>query len=314
MSQELLRENLKGCYITIPTMFSDKNLDVDTEAIQNHVRFLLDQGVKKGNGIILAAGAAGDFSTLSFEERRDVALAVVEAAGGKVPVTVGAQTTDTRELIKLAKKAEDVGAQYIQVSPPFYFGHTEGDFYEFILSASDATSVGLIIYNTYWTTPDVSMGMIEKLVKLPNVAGLKWSVPAGVAYGMERVVVNFGDTVSVIDNMGHYVTTHMLGARGIEIHTANYWPKWAVYFWNLLENQSYIEAQQQLMKVVVPFYKVWAEMSKYTAGDGYLDKLCMELVGLGSSRNRPPTRDVREEFREMTLKMLQDTGVPNLIS
>ena len=73
MSQELLRENLKGCYITIPTMFSDKNLAVDTEAIQNHVRFLLDQGVKKGNGIILAAGAAGDFSTLSFEERRDVA-------------------------------------------------------------------------------------------------------------------------------------------------------------------------------------------------------------------------------------------------
>ena len=104
MSQELLRENLKGCYITIPTMFSDKN-----------VRFLLDQGVKKGNGIILAAGAAGDFSTLSFEERREVALAVVEAADNKVPVTVGGQTTDTRELIKLAKMAEEVGAQYMQV-------------------------------------------------------------------------------------------------------------------------------------------------------------------------------------------------------
>jgi hypothetical protein len=44
-----------------------------------------------------------------------------------------------------------------------------------------------------------------------------------------------------------------------------------------------------------------------------LDKLCMELVGLGSSRNRPPTRDVREEFREMTLKRLQETGAPNLI-
>ena len=244
MSQELLRENLKGCYITIPTMFSDKNLDVDTHAIQNHVRFLLDQGVKKGNGIILAAGAAGDFSTLSFEERREVALAVVDAANGKVPVTVGAQTTNTRELIKLAKMAEEVGAQYIQVSPPFYFDHTEDDFYEFILAASEATSVGLIIYNTYWTTPDVSMGMIEKLVKLPNVAGLKWSVPSGVFYGMESVVANFGDTVSVIDNMGHYVTTHMLGPRGIEIHTANYWPEWAVYFWNLLESESYLEAQQ----------------------------------------------------------------------
>ena len=78
--------------------------------------------------------------------------------------------------------------------------------------------------------------------------------------------------------------------------------------------KSNLEAQQQVMKVVVPFYKVWAEMRKYTQGDGYLDKLCMELVGLGSSRNRPPTRDVREQFRDMTLKMLQDTGVPNLIS
>lgn len=42
------------------------------------------------------------------------------------------------------------------------------------------------------------MGMIEKSVKSvksPNVAGLKWSVPSRIFYGMESVVVNFGDTV-----------------------------------------------------------------------------------------------------------------------
>ena len=42
------------------------------------------------------------------------------------------------------------------------------------------------------------MVMIEKSVKSvksPNVAGLKWSVPSGIFYGMESVVVNFGDTV-----------------------------------------------------------------------------------------------------------------------
>ena len=42
----------------------------------------------------------------------------------------------------------------------------------------------------------------------------------------------------------------------------------------------------------------------FTGGDGYLDKLCMELVGLPSSRNRPPTRDVREKFREQARQML----------
>ena len=31
----------------------------------------------------------------------------------------------------------------------------------------------------------------------------------------------------------------------------------------------------------MPFYKLWIEIEKnFTSGDGYLDKLCMELIGL----------------------------------
>jgi hypothetical protein len=40
----------------------------------------------------------------------------------------------------------------------------------------------------------------------------------------------------------------------------------------------------------------------------------MELVGLPSSRNRPPTRDVREWFRDKARQMLLDCGVPNVIA
>jgi hypothetical protein len=53
-------------------------------------------------------------------------------------------------------------------------------------------------------------------------------------------------------------------------------------------------------------------MESYTGGDGYLDKLCMELVGLGSSRCRPPTRDVRERYRDKALAMLRETRVPRV--
>jgi hypothetical protein len=54
-------------------------------------------------------------------------------------------------------------------------------------------------------------------------------------------------------------------------------------------------------------------MEQYTRGDGYLDKLCMELVGLASSRCRPPTRDVRDRFRERTRQMLIECGVPGVV-
>ncbi|MFP6769721.1 MAG: hypothetical protein VB859_16215, partial [Planctomycetaceae bacterium] len=190
----------------------------------------------------------------------------------------------------------------------------EDDFFEYIQAASQAApEIGLIVYNTYWTSMGVSYGMVERLIELPNMAGLKWSSPGNDFFGFERVVEEFAEQVAIIDNQLKFVTSHMLGARAIELHICNHWPEWGVRLWGLLEAGEYPEAHRGLMKIVAPYYRLWAEMEKFTSGDGYLDKLCMELVGLDSSRCRPPTRDVRERFRETTRQMLIDCGTPNVV-
>ena len=43
-----------------------------------------------------------------------------------------------------------------------------------------------------------------------------------------------------------------------------------------------------------------------------LDKLCMELVGLTSSRCRHPTRDIREKYRQEARQMLIESGTPRV--
>ncbi|MCX8214824.1 MAG: hypothetical protein OTJ97_10045 [SAR202 cluster bacterium] len=63
----------------------------------------------------------------------------------------------------------------------------------------------------------------------------------------------------------------------------------------------------------MPFYELWEEVEKYTTGDGHLDKLCLEMIGLGSSRSRPPTRDIREGFREQVREMMIQCGVPGVV-
>lgn len=312
MDRERARSRLCGCYVTIPTMFRDPDLEVNLDAIRRHVRFLIDGGIKTGTGVVLAGGAAGDFSTMTLDERVQVAEAVVEAAEGRVPVAMGAQTTSTRELAQLARAAERVGAEFIQVSPPFYFAHTEEDFYEYVCAAAES-DVGLIIYNTFWTSYGVSSRMVERLAQLPNIVGLKWSMPDTGFLEFEQVISHFAPRFNIIDNQLRFVTSHMLGARGIEVHVCNYWPQWSVRLWNLLETQEYVQAQQELMRVVLPFMTLWREMEQYTAGDGHLDKLCMELVGLGSSRCRPPTRDVREKYRDKAREMLLRCGVPGAV-
>lgn len=314
MDRAQRRSRLQGCYVTIPTMFhDDAELSLNLAAMRRHVNFVIDGGIVTGTGVLLAGGAAGDFSTMTFEERVTVAETVVEAAAGRIPVAMGAQTTSTLELRRLAKSAERIGADFIQVSPPFYFAHSEEDFYEHILSIADI-NVGLIIYNTFWTSLGVSSEMVERLKEVPNVIGLKWSMPDMGNMEFEQVITRYAADFSIIDNQQRFVCSHMLGARGIEVHVCNYWPQWGAKQWRLLETQQYIEAQQQQVQVAMPFMALWQQMEKYTSGDGYLDKLCMELVGLDSSRCRPPTRDIRQKYREQTRQMLLQSGVPGVVA
>ena len=313
MDRETSIALLSGCYVTLPTQFQGEDLALDLPAMRRHVQFLLENGLNSDNAVFLAGGAAGEFTTMTFEERVEVIEAVVEATEGKIPVVMGAQTTSTRELIKLARAAERAGAAFIQVSPPYYFAHSEDDLYEFFLAAAESADVSLVVYNTHWFSANVSLSLIEKLAQIPNVIGLKWSAPAGLAMTFERVLLTFSKQFCIIDNHLQSVSSHMLGARGAEFHIPNFWPTWAAHFWQLLETGKYEDAQREFGRVVVPFHALWAEMETFTGGDGYLDKLCMELVGLPSSPCRPPTRDLRDKFREQARKMLLEFGVPMII-
>ncbi len=302
------RQRFGGCYVTVPTPFRDDDLSVDLPALRRHVTYLIDGGIVRGNGMLLAGGAAGDFSTMTFEERVKVAETVAETAAGRVSVAMGAQTTSTLELVRLARAAEAAGVDLIQVSPPFYFAHTTDDFYEYVVTAAEASNVGIIVYNTFWTSLDISTDLLSRFADIDNVTCVKWSCPDMGNMEFEQAITKFAERFLIIDNQMRFVVSHMLGAGGIEMHPCNFMPTWGVRLWRLLEEQRYLEAQHELVRVGMPFMELWQEIEQWTSGDGYLDKLCMELVGIGSSRCRPPTRDIRPLYRAKAAEMLRRIG------
>ena len=314
MDYSQLKKDLEGLYITIPTLFIDPDMSINEDGIRQHVSFLKSNGINRQNAVLLAGGAAGDFSTMSFEERVRVAGIVKEAAGD-IPVAVGAQTTSTMELQRLAQAAEEIGASFIQVSCPFYFNHTQDDFYEHILAVSRSAKIGLIIYNTFWTSAEVSFGMVERLIEIPQVVGLKWATKRSVAMEFEDVVQTFSSKLTVIDNDLLFPISHMLGAKAFEVHLCNHWPEWGVKLLATLEAGDYKQVELDMIKEALPYYRLWKKIEQtYTVGDGFVDKLCMELIGLPSSRCRPPTRDIREQYREEARQMLIQCGTPRVIA
>ena len=312
---DALKQKLRGCYITVPTMFGDPGLEIDLAATRAHTRFLIDRGAREGNAVLLAGGAAGDFSTMTFDERVAVASAVKAEAGGVVPVAMGAQTTSTRELEALARAAERIGVDYIQASCPFYFNHTEQDFFEFVQAAAFAApNTGIIIYNTFWTSRNVSFAMVERLADIPNVVGLKWATPRTDAMEFEHVCTHFAKRLSIIDNNLFFTMSHMMGVRAFEVHLCNYWPEWGQKLVERLDAGDYSEVQRMITDEAMPFYHLWMKIEgDFTSGDGYLDKLCMEIIGLPSSRCRPPTRDARALYRAEAREMMIRTGVPGVL-
>jgi dihydrodipicolinate synthase/N-acetylneuraminate lyase len=298
---------LRGCFTPLPTLYKGPELEVDLDAMRRHVRFILDGGIRQGNGVLMVCGSAGDFTALSIEERLKILEAAVDAASGKVGVILGAQSANQREVVALARGAAKLGAAAIQVSPPFYQTYTDDDVVEFYKTVAGAAAVSMIAYYTYWHYK-LSMKTIGKILDIPGVVALKWAAPS--AYEYNRGLRLFAKRVGVIDNQLQFVQSHMMGAIGIDTHPVNYWPEWGVQLWGLLEAGKYVEAEASINKVVMPFYDLLEEISQYTGSEGNMDKLCLELVGVASSGVRPPVRDFRDRFREKARKMLEESGVP----
>ena len=312
------RKKLAGCYVTIPTPFNDDaQFSLNEAALRTYARYLMDGGLTGDNATFLAGGAAGDFSTMTFDERIRVAEIVADEVNGRVPLAFGAQSTSTLELIRLAQAAQSMKLDFIQVSCPYYFTHTEADFEEFVRAAAKAApDVGIIIYNTFWTSSGVSFSMIERLSELDNIIGLKWAAPRTDAMEFEDVCSHFSERFTIIDNNLFFAFSAMpaMGARAFEVHLCNFWPEWGLKLVQEIGAGNYPEVARMMTREAMPWYKLWVEMeNNYTSGDGYLDKLCMELVGLPSSRCRPPTRDIRHIYRQQTLEMMRAIGVPNLV-
>lgn len=318
MNPELLKSRLAGCYVTIPTPFEDREgFPVNHAALRNYVRFLIESGLNTDYATLLAGGAAGDFSTMTFEERIRVAETVADEAKSRVPLAFGGQSTSTLELVRLAQAAQSMGFDFMQVSCPFYFTHTEGDFEEFVTAAAKAApNLGIIVYNTFWTATGLSFAMIDRLARIPNIVGLKWATPRTDAMEFEDVTSHFSERFTIIDNNLFFPYSAMpaLGAKAFEVHLCNYWPEWGIKLIDEVKSQNYAEISRMMIDEAMPFYKLWVRIEKeYTSGDGYLDKLCMELVGLPSSRCRPPTRDVRQHYRDDAYRMMKQKKVPRLV-
>ena len=135
---------------------TDARGEVDVGALRDFTQWQISEGI---HGLI-PLGSTGEFLSLSDGQKVTVAETVIATAAGRVPVLIGTGAEDTREAVRLSRRAQDMGADGVMIIPPFYSTPTSDELVAHYTMIAESISIPIMVYNNPATanvdlTPDI---------------------------------------------------------------------------------------------------------------------------------------------------------------
>jgi len=291
---------LDGIYPPIPTPFT-----ADGEVALDKLAANLDYWNKTGIAGYVVLGSNGEFVLLSEQEKLAVIAKVRERAASGKFVLAGVGCEGTRETIKLAKKAAELGADAaVVITPCYYKGAMNAAALQYHYETiADASPIPVILYNMPANTGvDMGADVVVKLAQHPNIVGLKDS---------SGNVVKIGDIVRQVParfqvfagSAGFLYPAMCLGGVGGVLALANVAPNQCVDIFKLTREGRHEEARQLQLRMIPANTAV-------TAGFGIAGlKAALDMVGLYGGPVRGPLRPLDEQRTAALRRILQEAGV-----
>src|SRR5215475_11567334 len=161
---------LRGILPAMITPFTADGAAVNTQALADHTRHLIDAGV----GGLMPGGSTGEFTALSKAERQQVHATVIEAAGDRVPVVPQTGALTVQEAIELSVHAEKAGAAGVMVAPPFYDPLSLAELHAYFAAVAGSISIPVMLYHIPSVTgQQMTTDQIGELAQIPGVASIK---------------------------------------------------------------------------------------------------------------------------------------------
>ena len=307
MDREELRRLMCGAIATVPTPFDDE-FEVDYRRMQDATERWIEGGLVEGKAVIKVAAAMGEGPMLRDDEWLHLLSAVVETARGRVPVMCGIHYKDTVRTIDDAKKAQDLGAVGLQISPPIFNDPTQDDILHYYEAVSNAISIGIMVYNTHWMPGGAVLPeTFRRMADLQQVICIKWNPPEGVDY---EEIFELVDTFNIIDNSRQCVRCHKLGGRGFISIGAEVYPPHYVRIWDLMEAHRYDEAQELYDGVNTPLRAFYAKMAERSGGQARVKKGMHKIMGFPMGDSRPPSDPLSDEEMADLRELMVGFGWP----
>ncbi|MFA4029504.1 MAG: hypothetical protein GDYSWBUE_000531 [Candidatus Fervidibacterota bacterium] len=286
---------LRGIIPPVVTLI-DEGERVDESAFAAHLCALIESGV---HGLFVL-GSAGECVSLRDTEKRRAIKVAVEHAKGKLPILVGTMDTSTMRTIDNARVAEDMGADAVVVTPPFYYNHTRDEVIRHYEMVAKSTGLPLVIYNIPQLTKfHLSARDVSVLIGTGNIIGIKDS--SGSWSNLLELLETFGgrDDFSILIGDEDLTCAGLLmGADGAIMAIANLAPRLAVRIYEAASN-GHLDELRALQRELLKLLRIY----KYGSPLACL-KAALSIAGVGNGKACEPIGGVSESAYECIRQIL----------
>jgi len=289
--------NIEGIITPIVTPFNrDKDQTINYDALKQLIDRLIEKGVK---GIFIL-GSYGEFHVIDDDEKLEFAKKTVEIVNHRIPVYVGTGGNSTRNVIRLSKKVEKVGADAVSIITPYFVSPNDKEIINHYKTIAASIDLPIILYNIPKNTKiNLSKEIVAELAKIENIKAIKDS--SGDMENLKGYVeaAKGTDMKVLIGSDSKIAPAIRLGAAGAIAGTSNLITEVDVNLYNALKSGNDEEADrlQQEIEVLRSALKLGTIPS--------VMKRSIEFTGIPVGPARLPVMETTPEVDEKIKEMLK---------
>jgi 4-hydroxy-tetrahydrodipicolinate synthase len=284
-----------GVYPALLTPFKESE-EIDYDVFAKNIEAQIEAGV---DGLIVA-GSLGEASTLSTEEKFELAKFAIQTSAGRVPVILNIAEPTTKGAIELAKGAEALGAAGLMLLPPMRYKADDRETLAFMTTVAKATSLDIMVYNNpvdYGIF--INLEMFAELAKYENVVAVKESTRD--ISNIARMKNRFGDRFKILTGVDPLAYESLVaGADGWVAGLVDAFPEETVTIFNLVKAGQY-KAALAIYRWFIPLLEldIHPKLVQYI-------KLAAVATGIGTEYVRAPRLTLVGEERARVTKVISD--------
>lgn len=284
----------QGIFPAVTTKFHS-NERIDAAGTARHIDFQIRNGI---HGVV-TCGSLGEASTLTLEEKIEVARIAVETSDGRVPVLANVSETSTREALRYIDGANHVGVAGFMVMPSVIYVADAREAMANVRAMAHAAQKPLMVYNNpvayrvdlkpehmleladceHLTAIKESTGDIRRITDLRNTVGNRYQLFCGV------------------DDLAFEAMA--LGCDGLLAGVGCAFPRETVALYDLMKSGQWAEA--------LALYQWMTPMLHLDVSNKLVQnlKLIDALVGVGTEHVRLPRMPLVGAEREFVTAVVQ---------